>query len=300
MTSLKLANPYPLNESFKDRTLKCLLFGLFVFVFLFVFRPFEISGVKENLFIFSLGYGMVCAGVMFILNVLLFMALPNHFSESKWTIKSEFIWSVINLICIGSANFIYSYFIGITSVSVNSLIVFLTYTLAIGIFPIAIAVIINYTRWNKKYEAESAALNPIIAAEESAVIPVVSEMAKFMGENGALELEISPSNFLYAKADDNYVELYYLHEGGKKRKVLRSSLKNVHACLPMHQNYYRCHKSYVINLAQVNHISGNAQGYKFHLKSAEDLIPVSRANNEFVKNYFTNRPKNTQIESKIV
>jgi DNA-binding LytR/AlgR family response regulator len=68
----------------------------------------------------------------------------------------------------------------------------------------------------------------------------------------------------------------------------------------MHQNFYRCHKSYVINLDQVNHISGNAQGYKFHLKSAEDLIPVSRSNNEFVKNYFTNRPKNNQIDSKSV
>jgi hypothetical protein len=300
MTSLKLANPYPLNESLKDRTLRCLLFGLFVFVFLYGFRPFEISGLKDNLLIASLGYGLICAGVMFILNVWLFMAMPNYFSESKWTIKSELIWSLINLFCIGSANFIYSYFIGITVISINSLIVFLTYTLAIGIFPITIAVIINYTRSNNKYASESAALNPVIAAEEATMMPATKEIVKFMGENGSLELEISASNFIYAKADDNYVELYYLHDGSKNRKVLRNSLKNVHACLPMHQNYYRCHKSYVINLDQVNHISGNAQGYKFHLKIAEDLIPVSRSNNEFVKNYFTNRPKNTQFESKSV
>ena len=115
-----------------------------------------------------------------------------------------------------------------------------------------------------------------------------------------LELEILPEHFLYAKADDNYVEVYHLMNEQKQRKVIRNSLKSIHAFLPTQINFYRCHKSYVINLDYVNHISGNAQGYKFHLKNTEELIPVSRSNNEFVKNYFTNRPKNTHIKSKSV
>lgn len=300
MIYINLVNPYPLNESLRSRIQKCLLFGLFVFAFLYVFKPFELSGLKNYLLIVSVGYGLVCSGIMFILNVLVFNALPNYFTESKWTVKRELLWSLINLWCIGTANFVYSYFLGITDITLYSLMMFLTYTLAVGIFPITAVVIINFTRWNHKYEKESEALNPIIEAESEVLLPEITENIKFCAENGSIELEILPSQFLYAKADDNYVELHFLVNGNKERKVLRNSLKNIHAALAHYENFYRCHKSYVINLDQVNHISGNAQGYKFHLKNTQELIPVSRSNNEFVKNYFTNRPKNTQIGSKSV
>ena len=293
MINIRLANPYPLNESLKARVQKCFLFGLFVFVFLYVFRPFEISGLKNYLLFVSIGYGLVCTGMMFLLNVLLFNAIPGYFSESQWTIKREIVWSVINLLSVGSANLVYSNLIGIADFQLQSLLMFLTYTLAVGIFPITALVIINYTRWNNKYETESAVLNPIIEAESQLIIPEINENVNFYAENGSMELEILPSQFLFAKADDNYVELYFLKDGIKDRKVLRNSLKNIHAFLPPHENFYRCHKSFVINLDQVNHISGNAQGYKFHLKNAQELIPVSRSNNDFVKNYFTNRPKST-------
>lgn len=298
MTYIKLANPYPLNESLKARIQKCFLFGLFVFVFLYVFRPFEISGLKNYLFMVSLGYGIVCTGVMFLLNVLLFNSLPNYFSESHWTIKRELVWSVINLLSIGTANFIYSYLLGIIDINFDSLFLFLSYTLAVGIFPITGVVIIKFTRWNNKYETESEALNPIIEAESEIITPQITKNVNFCAENGSVELEILPSQFLYAKADDNYVEIYFINNGLKHRKVLRNSLKNIHGTLPPNENFYRCHKSYIINLDLVNHISGNAQGYKFHLKNAQELIPVSRANNDFVKNYFTNRPKSTHFKPK--
>ncbi len=227
--------------------------------------------------------------------------MPHYFIESKWTVKRELNWLLVNLFMIGSANFVYSFFLHITDVSFNALMMFFGYTLAVGVFPITAVVLINYTRWNNKYEAESALLNPIIEHEISAPKTAVgAEKIKFLAENGSVELEILPDHFLYAKADDNYVELYYLMNEQKNRKVIRNSLKSINSFLPTQGNFYRCHKSYVINFNHVNHISGNAQGYKFHLKNNEELIPVSRSNNEFVKNYFTNRPKNTQIDSKSV
>jgi hypothetical protein len=301
MTTFKLNNPYPLNESIKDRLIKCVLFGLFVFLFLFVFRPFQIDGLQNYLLVVSFGYGFVCFAMMFILNILVFNAMPHYFTESKWTIKRELNWLVINLLMVGSANFVYSIFLKIADISTSSFFMFFGYTLAVGLFPITTIVLINYTRWNSKYEAESDLLNPIIEADASAPAHTIEiSLIKFLAENGMLELEILPEHFLYAKADDNYVEVYHLMNEQKQRKVIRNSLKSIHAFLPTQINFYRCHKSYVINLDYVNHISGNAQGYKFHLKNTEELIPVSRSNNEFVKNYFTNRPKNTQIDSKSV
>jgi hypothetical protein len=31
-----------------------------------------------------------------------------------------------------------------------------------------------------------------------------------------------------------------------------------------------------VNLPAVEHVSGNAQGYKLHLKNVQELVPVSR------------------------
>ena len=47
--------------------------------------------------------------------------------------------------------------------------------------------------------------------------------------------------------------------------------------------FFRCHKSYLVNLHQVKHISGNAQGHKLHLFYGDELIPVSRKNNSIIK-----------------
>jgi hypothetical protein len=293
MFSIKLDSPYPLNESFKERTIKSVIFGVFVSLFLVAFRPFDMDALKNHLLLVSLGYGMVCSVVMFILNILVFNALPNYFSETQWTIKRELIWSVVNLLSIASGNFIYSIIMHITAFNFGSFLLFIAYTLAVGIFPITVVVMIKFSRWRHKYEAESQVLNPIIEAESNIIHHFDSHKLKFFSDNGSLELELMSSDFLYAKADDNYVEVHYLQNGKKHRKILRNTLKNTHGFLPMQENFYRCHKSYVVNLDLVNHISGNAQGYKFHLKYTDELIPVSRSNNEFVKNYFTNHPKTT-------
>jgi DNA-binding LytR/AlgR family response regulator len=39
---------------------------------------------------------------------------------------------------------------------------------------------------------------------------------------------------------------------------------------------YKTHRSYLVNLNYVEHVTGNAQGYKLHLNSHEEKIPVAR------------------------
>jgi DNA-binding LytR/AlgR family response regulator len=39
---------------------------------------------------------------------------------------------------------------------------------------------------------------------------------------------------------------------------------------------FRCHRSFIVNLAQVKSVSGNAQGYRLHFSDPSITIPVSR------------------------
>ena len=38
----------------------------------------------------------------------------------------------------------------------------------------------------------------------------------------------------------------------------------------------RCHRSYLVNTALVDYVSGNAQGYQLHLKGTDQEVPVGR------------------------
>ena len=92
---------------------------------------------------------------------------------------------------------------------------------------------------------------------------------------------IDPYSILYIVAADNYIRIYYHQNDAIKTQLIRSTLKKAEEKLANYDNFYRCHRSYLVNLNYIRHISGNATGYKLHLEGINDLIPVSRSlNNE--------------------
>ncbi len=284
-----LNKPYPLSSSIATRWRNCALFSTFVFLFLYLFKPFEISSLSTTLFAVALGYALVCFLVMALLNVALFSALPNYFSEDKWNVKRELFWALLNILLIGIANFFYSVSIGIANFSLLNLYWFELYTLAIGVFPVTATILVNHARLNTKYENESQIINPLIDDYKKDIRSQESTPITFVSENGTKELELLSDDFLFAKSDDNYVELFYLENGKQSRKVVRNTLKNISTCLPDHHHFLRCHKSYIVHLKQVRHISGNAQGYKLHVNGTDELVSVSRTKNDVIKHYFTDR-----------
>lgn len=283
-----LNKPYPLNESIKGRWLNCILFSAFVFLFLYIFKPFNLSAFSNSVFLTALGYGSVCFVIMTLLNVVVFFALPNYFSENKWTSKRELLWSLINVLLIGLGNFLYSVFLGIANFSFFNFIWFETYTVAIGIFPITVSVLVNQARLSKKFESESQKIN--LAINKQVKETTENLAVKIMSDNEKDELDLWANDFLFAKSEDNYVEIHYLSNEKHTRKLIRNTLKNLANQLPGNNNFFRCHKSYLVNLKQVIHISGNAQGYKLHISGTDELVSVSRTNNDLIKQYFTNRP----------
>ena len=59
-------------------------------------------------------------------------------------------------------------------------------------------------------------------------------------------------------------------------------MKKAEEALEIWRCFFRCHRAYIINLDKVEHVEGNAQGYKVRLINTEESIPVSRnLNNEF-------------------
>lgn len=283
---LSLNQPYPVNESIKWRLVNCILFGTFVFLFLFIFQPFELSKLPKHIGFIALGYGLVCVVVMTILNVGFFMLFPSYFSESNWTTRNEITWSILNVFCIGIANYFFSILIHVAAFTWMNLFRFEMYTTAVAVFPITISILINQVRLINQFERQSAKINETIDKKQNRE-PEPNVPSTISITNGNETFELVVEDFLFAKSEDNYVNVYYLNNQSVSRKMLRNTLKQVYSMCAQHPNILKCHKSYLVNLKHVQRFSGNAQGYKLHVLGTDEVISVSRSLNETIKQYFT-------------
>ncbi len=280
----KLRRPYLLEISSARRWQTCLLYSGFVFLFLFVFRPFGLSELPNGILTASLGYGFTTFAVMALLNLALPPLFSTYFSEERWTVGRELTWTALNIALIGLANLVYSGSIQFFSFSFGSLLIMEGFTLAVGIFPVGISILLKESRLKKKYEQRSEAINQVLDEQPPVLIPPPSsEQLLLPSETSADNFSLSVEKLLYIRSADNYVEVFYKGLYAVERKLLRNSLKNIAEALQDRPNLFRCHKSYLVNLGQVHHVSGNAQGYKLHLRELDQLIPVSRQWNEEIK-----------------
>jgi hypothetical protein len=295
--TLNLRNPYPLNCSLRFLVEECLAVSTFIFLFLLVFQPFGLSELHAGIFSAALGYGITCLVVMLLLNTAAYFNFFNYFNEEKWTLGRALFWSILNISFIGIANALYSAFIGIGDFSFLDILRFVFYTLALGIFPVGTGLLLNQIRLKNKFAKESEIINsefihinnhtPVTKNTRTAN---TNSQITIYAENGKPGLTLFPDELLFIRSTDNYVEVFYQVKNENNRLLIRNSLKNISNALSEDKQFFRCHKSYLVNMKKVVHVSGNAQGYKLHLSGTDELIPVSRAMNESVKKQLAIHP----------
>jgi len=290
----KFQSPYIFETAFAKRWRACLLYSLFVFAFLLVFQPFGLSALNNGLFKICLGYGLTTFLVMSLLNLVLPTIFPSYFSEERWTVGREIWWTIINISVIGLGNALYNNFLQINSLSFYSVVILEAYTLSVGVIPIAVTVLLKENRLKKKYETKSSEINAELKEQAIPETPKyekkLPQLITLSSETGSEDLTIPLDSLLYMQSSENYVEVFYLIETNLSKKLLRNSLKSISESLIEQQSLFRCHKSYLVNLQKVDHVSGNAQGYKLHLRGIDTLVPVSRQLNTEIKNRLTISP----------
>ena len=86
------------------------------------------------------------------------------------------------------------------------------------------------------------------------------------------------SNLLYMEAVGNYVKVTQLHDGEVKTNMLRATMKQMEDSLQAYPMIVRCHRAFMVNLAQVEQISSNSRAMQLVMRHSHDSIPVSRSN----------------------
>lgn len=304
-----LRQPYPRNETPGHGWRLSLIFGVFVGAFLWLFQPFDISAWQTNHKLLKVwGFGGITFGVMVFCNVVLPRLIPHYFTEKVWTVGREIGHILSQIVFIGLANRLYLVWLGndaYTAGWVWSIAV----TFLVGIFPTAGAVVANYIRQLKRYQQQAATLSatlpphlapasppPSIAVATNGPTEPHQAVIRLIAENERDTFTLPPTHLLAIESSDNYCTVFFALKQTLAKELMRSSLSRLEKQLtnlqevnqqkqPMSAThpsrvFVRCHRSYVVNLEQVERISGNAQGYKLHLLNGQLTVPVARKYND--------------------
>lgn len=263
---------------------RALVFSAVTLFVLFLFQPF---GTHNDLisykFLRLAGYGLVTFCALLISGVL-------EIGLTRLNLKSQFqYWLIPSLYIVMVAVFNHSYFVVamLGSWHWQNQLLFVFYTLAIGLFPICFMFLVNRHAVTISPPQQIDLVQPQPEGNPSTQIKQIT----LIGENKDDNVQVALSHLLFIKSADNYCELALLDGVSCSRKLLRCSLTNLLKQLPQDPQVYRCHRSYAVNVLLVNSWQGNAGGLQLSMQAGDVVVPVSRTYVDVIKQALSLVPK---------
>lgn len=90
------------------------------------------------------------------------------------------------------------------------------------------------------------------------------------------DFSLDIDHLLFVKADGNYIELTQSNGNQITTEVKRISLTQFETQIAAYPHFFRCHRTYLVNMFKVEKVSGNSQGYQLSFNETPIKIPVSR------------------------
>lgn len=271
------SRPYYFNTEPRYKIILSLGFGIFIFGFLYIFRPFGIYKLEQVFFYLS-GFGLITMGVLLIMLFALPFVFYRFFDAEKWTTGKHFLFSLACILCISIANWYYNslgqeYFELDRTIHLDT---FLLYTFCVGIFPFLLYLFIDEKIVRKKKEkvAEKIVKHGNHIPENN----TLSKLCEFSSDSKKeSDIIINIDEIIYISSQGNYASFFLKKASGIEEVVVRITLSLVEQKLKEHSSIIRCHKSYIINSKYMYTVKGNARGYILKSKELDFTIPVSRS-----------------------
>jgi len=247
-------------------------FGLFLFVLFFQPFPLDQFDFNNRLLIVA-GLGVI---------VFLFMVLTR--AAFLWIIKYEnptppelvflsYLGGFIILVLCSAAFAFYLRYVG----SVNITFYTMFKVVLICLFPpVALGItdeLKELRQQNKLLTIKKGVNHEKVKKYED---DYLNKSIEFISENHTENLSLLISAVALIKSADNYVEIEYLADKRLRKKLLRSTLRNIELQLKPYPNFIRCHRICIVNTHYIEKLNRKFNNHWLTIKGSEDPIPVSR------------------------
>jgi len=276
-----LSKPYPYYFTLKRVSILAFSISIFIGVTFYIFSN---KASSENVLLPVTQRSFYFALITFFSIILVFELVPRFYisntKKEEWTVFKQLGLISLLLFTITIFNFT---FILLISKDVNflfSLNLFLTLTLSVfllGILPSIVVVWVDYTIKLKENLKKSHFHNEILkntleknkSTELNEVISIPSET-----KNEVMNIDLD--NFLFIKAEGNYIEVYSNEDEEINKDVYRASIQTIEKELENIPYIIRTHRSYIVNIHNIKHSQGTARNYQLFFSNINDSIPVAR------------------------
>ncbi|UOB16762.1 LytTR family DNA-binding domain-containing protein [Abyssalbus ytuae] len=270
-----LSQPYPFYYEGKDLWRIIGVIFLMALGFNYFFEPFNVYVPEHKIHYFWISVIHSMTPVFVFLSAGLFFKLNKKIPD-QWTIEYEFKTFAVVLFITGIVQFLIRDIIydNPENWSWKYLFEEVRNTFMVGFLFVLIIIPLNlnyqYSKNLKKAHKLSFHLN---LKDSKSQNPVISIETKLKGD----DFSLNPKTFLFAKSDGNYIEIYLKNETSEIEKLVkRITIKELASQLHLFPFIMKTHRSYMVNLNEVENVTGNAQGYKLTIKNYKDTVPVSR------------------------
>lgn len=284
-----IKQPYPFYYEELKRVFLLLCFvAIASFIFTYLFQPFVVNVDEhkiDNLWIIVL-HSVIPIPIAF---AYLFLIKKSVKNIENWTLGKEFLHLAVILFLIGFVSFLIRDFIytNPNNWSFRYLWEEIRNTFLIGILLLIIILPLNLQRLIIKHSNDLKKL-PVSQQYINDINTTVQIVTPIKEES----FELTIQNFLYAKVDSNYLEIFYAFSNNNEKDLKRLTLKEFSDQLKSYPFIFKTHRSYIVNLNAIESVSGNAQGYALYLKNySKRTIPVSRSKVQEFNQAYTNLKK---------
>ncbi len=248
--------------------------SLGVFFFILFFQPFppSIFDFYYGL-LFMVGFGAIILLILFLVRILYPCMIENNSQSEKEITLSSYTSGFIIWLLSSAAFVFYLRYVGF--ISISDYLVF-----KVVLICLAPPVILVFYDKVKKIRLQ----NESLISEKIIIQRQVDKYEEdyqnlsidFKSDNNGGKLRLLIADILIIKSADNYVAIHYLEGDKVKKKLIRSTLKNIDLQIKPYSNFVRCHRTCIVNTHFIEKLNGNCNNHLLTIKGVDKPIPVSR------------------------
>lgn len=266
---------YPARYRPENLVSTCSYIFIILLLFLLIFEPFGVYSPEHKM-----NYFFICClhALSPALIVYVYFQTINHFRAKEpsksWTLFTEYRQILAMLLLIGVASFLMRDIIyqNDRNWSFHYFWIEIRNCLVCGIFFYFILRLAGFYFESKKGDPFVLQFIPLKTPVTKAD-PLLFIQTQVKQDDFNLDID----QLLFARAEGNYIQLTTIRNDQVNTEMKRISLTRFETQLAAYPQFFRCHRTCLVNILHIEKISGNSQGYLLAFAKTESTIPVSRA-----------------------